>query len=47
VAKVEKLMGVDNLYEPRNIEILHHVNQALKAHALFRGMSITWSRTAK
>jgi preprotein translocase subunit SecA len=36
VGKVEKLMGVDNLYEPRNIEILHHVNQALKAHALFR-----------
>ncbi len=36
VAKVEKLMGVDNLYEPRNIEILHHVNQALKAHALFK-----------
>jgi preprotein translocase subunit SecA len=36
VAKVEKLLGVDNLYEPRNIEILHHVNQALKAHALFK-----------
>jgi preprotein translocase subunit SecA len=36
VAKVEKLMAVDNLYEPRNIEILHHVNQALKAHALFK-----------
>jgi preprotein translocase subunit SecA len=36
VAKVEKLMGVENLYEPSNIEILHHVNQALKAHALFR-----------
>jgi preprotein translocase subunit SecA len=27
---------VENLYEPRNIEILHHVNQALKAHALFK-----------
>ncbi|PNU19505.1 preprotein translocase subunit SecA [Geothermobacter hydrogeniphilus] len=36
VAKVEKLLGVDNLYEPGNIEILHHVNQALKAHALFK-----------
>ncbi len=36
VAKVEKLLGVDNLYEPRNIEMLHHVNQALKAHALFK-----------
>jgi preprotein translocase subunit SecA len=36
VARVEKLLGVENLYEPRNIEILHHVNQALKAHALFK-----------
>jgi len=36
VARVEKLLGVENLYEPRNIELLHHVNQALKAHALFR-----------
>ncbi len=36
VARVEKLLGVENLYDPRNIEILHHVNQALKAHALFK-----------
>ena len=36
VAKVEKLLNVDNLYEPKNIELLHHVNQALKAHALFK-----------
>ncbi len=36
VAKVEKLMKVQNLYDPRNIEILHHVNQALKAHTLFK-----------
>jgi len=35
VAKVEKLLGIDNLYEPSNIELLHHVNQSLKAHALF------------
>ncbi|MCK6553198.1 preprotein translocase subunit SecA [Candidatus Binatia bacterium] len=35
VAKVERLLGVTNLYEPRNIDILHHVNQALKAHAIF------------
>ena len=31
-----KLYDVENLYEPRNIETLHHVNQALKAHALFK-----------
>ena len=36
VAHIESLLNVNNLYEPRNIEILHHVNQALKAHALFK-----------
>ena len=36
VLKVEKLLRVDNLYDPRNMEILHHVNQALRAHALFK-----------
>ncbi|MFB3924970.1 MAG: preprotein translocase subunit SecA [Syntrophales bacterium] len=36
VAKVEKLLKVPNLFDPRNIEILHHVNQALKAHTLFK-----------
>ena len=36
VLKVEKLLKIDNLYDPRNIEILHHVNQALRAHALYK-----------
>jgi len=36
VRKAEKLLGIDNLYDPVNIELLHHVNQALKAHALFK-----------
>jgi preprotein translocase subunit SecA len=36
VAKVEKLLGVQNLYDPNNIVLLHHVSQALKAHAMFR-----------
>jgi preprotein translocase subunit SecA len=36
VAQVEGLLKVQNLYEPRNIEILHHVNQALKAHTIFK-----------
>jgi preprotein translocase subunit SecA len=36
VAHVEKLIHVENLYDPRNIEILHHVNQALKAYTLFK-----------
>ncbi len=36
VIRAEKLMQIDNLYDPRNIEILHHINQALKAHTLFK-----------
>ncbi len=36
VVLVEKMLGVDNLYDPVNTEILHHVQQALKAHALFK-----------
>ena len=36
VAKVERLLGVHNLYDPRQIDTLHHVQQALKAHAIFR-----------
>ncbi|HKW98205.1 MAG TPA: preprotein translocase subunit SecA [Bryobacteraceae bacterium] len=36
VLKVEKLLGVGNLYDPANIEYNHHVQQALKAHALFQ-----------
>jgi preprotein translocase subunit SecA len=35
VEKAEKLLGVENLYDPSNIELLHCVEQALKAHALF------------
>ncbi len=36
VALAEELLGVENLYDPRNINYLHHVNQALKAHVLFQ-----------
>jgi preprotein translocase subunit SecA len=34
--KVESLLGVGNLYDPANIELVHHVLQALKAHTLFK-----------
>ncbi|MEK6672187.1 MAG: preprotein translocase subunit SecA [Nitrospirota bacterium] len=34
--KVEHLLGTTNLYDPTNIELVHHVLQALKAHALFK-----------
>ncbi|MBI3814293.1 MAG: preprotein translocase subunit SecA [Nitrospinae bacterium] len=36
VAKTEGLLSVENLYDPSNIEILHHVQQGLKAHTLFK-----------
>jgi preprotein translocase subunit SecA len=36
VTRVEQLLGLDNLYDPRNILLLHHVTQALKAHTLFK-----------
>ncbi len=34
--KAEELLNLDNLYDAQNIEILHHVIQALKAHHLYR-----------
>ncbi len=36
VARVEKMLGVDNLYDDSHIELTHHLNQALKAHALMK-----------
>jgi preprotein translocase subunit SecA len=36
IAKVEELLNIPNLYDPINIETLHHVQQALKAHAIFK-----------
>jgi preprotein translocase subunit SecA len=33
--KVEKMLGAGNLYDPSNVDLVHHVHQALKAHALF------------
>ncbi len=36
VSKVERILGIKNLYDPAEISTLHHVNQALKAHTLFK-----------
>ena len=36
VSHAEKLVNLPNLYDPRNIEVLHHLNAALKAHNLFK-----------
>ena len=36
IASCERLLNVDNLYDPKNIDILHHIHQGLRAHALYR-----------
>jgi preprotein translocase subunit SecA len=36
IASCERLLNVDNLYDPQHITILHHVQQGLRAHALYR-----------
>jgi len=36
VSTVERLLQIDNLYDPRNMVVLHHVNQALRAHAMYK-----------
>ncbi|HKQ53420.1 MAG TPA: hypothetical protein VJT74_13680, partial [Pyrinomonadaceae bacterium] len=36
VDKAERLLGVGNLYDPSNMEMLHCVEQALKAHTLYK-----------
>lgn len=33
--RVEELLGIENLYDPKHISILHHIYQALKAHHLY------------
>jgi len=36
VSQMEKALNIDNLYDPSNIETLHCLNQAVKAHAVFK-----------
>lgn len=35
VIKVEKLLGISNLYAPDNVRLIYHLNQALRAETLF------------
>ncbi len=35
VRKVERMMGLDNLADPTNADAMHHVQQALRAHACY------------
>ncbi len=36
VERTEKLLGLDNLYDPKNITYIHRVSQSLRAHALYK-----------
>lgn len=36
VQKVEKMLGIKNLYSPDNVRLVYHVDQALRAQTLFR-----------
>ncbi|SDB09070.1 preprotein translocase subunit SecA [Desulfonatronum thiosulfatophilum] len=36
VGRCEELLGLENLYDPKNIRFQHHILQALKAHHIFK-----------
>ena len=36
VSKVERLLGLGNLYDPSHMEMIHHVYQGLRAHTLYK-----------
>ncbi len=36
IVEIQNLLKIGNLYDIRNIELLHHVNQSLRAHTLFK-----------
>ncbi|HET6641756.1 MAG TPA: preprotein translocase subunit SecA [Gaiellaceae bacterium] len=35
IDKVERALGIENLYDPQNIQLVNHLNQALKAESLY------------
>ena len=41
IKKCENFLGIENLYDEENMELLHHFQQALKAHALMKRTGIT------
>jgi len=34
--KMEKMLGLDNIYDPKTTNLVHHLEEALKAHAIFK-----------
>jgi preprotein translocase subunit SecA len=35
IEKVERALSIDNLYDPRNVQLVNHLSQAMKAEALY------------
>ncbi len=36
IEKVERALGIENLYDPRNVQLVNHLSQSLKAEALYQ-----------
>ncbi len=36
IEKIERALRIDNLYNPNNVQLVNHLNQALKAEALYK-----------
>ena len=36
IEKIERALGIENLYDPRNVQLVNHLNQALKAQSLYQ-----------
>jgi len=36
IVRCEQLLGLENIYENTQIDVIHHINQALRAHVLFK-----------
>jgi preprotein translocase subunit SecA len=36
VERCQELLGIENLYDPAHMDLVHHISQALKAHVLFK-----------
>src|SRR3954470_3797670 len=36
IEKIERALALDNLYDPRNVQLVNHLNQALKAQSLYQ-----------
>jgi preprotein translocase subunit SecA len=36
IEEIERALGIENLYDPRNVQLVNHLNQALKAQSLYQ-----------